>query len=173
MMQLDDFQVPGKSLVVKGNLEFRTEDIAGETSGTDAVEKGTKPKILRVSLQIPFTRAKDLGDLIRTAETLSEAGARKTWAITHPTANAAGVRQVQFTENVNWEEAGSLQLWKVSFTLRECLSNPERAEAREAVKEPVEQVGEGSPLRPSWRNGREAEEATQYDLVLENAEALK
>ena len=26
-MQLDDFEVPGKNLVVKGNLEFRTEDI--------------------------------------------------------------------------------------------------------------------------------------------------
>ncbi|WP_300674065.1 hypothetical protein [Desulfoluna sp.] len=170
MMQLDDFKVPGKNLVVKGNLEFRTEDIAGETSGTDAVEKGTKPKILRVSLQIPFTMAKDLGGLIKTAETMSEAGARKIWAITHPTANAVGIRQVQFAESVNWEEAGGLQLWKISFTLRECLSNPERVETRAPAKEPVEQAATGTTLRPSMRNGRESD---SYDGILENAEALK
>ena len=163
MMFLDDISVPGKNMVVKGNLELRTEDIAGETSGSESVEKGIKPKILRVSLQIPFTRAKDLGSLIQTAETLSEAGARKTWTITHPTANAAGIRQVQFTESVNWEEAGSLQMWKVSFTLRECLSNPERSEAREATKDPVEQEGAGKPI-----NGN----GTQFDVIAKKAEAL-
>lgn len=163
MMFLDDISVPGKNMVVKGNLELRTEDIAGETSGSESVEKGIKPKILRVSLQIPFTQAKDLGSLIQTAETLSEAGARKTWTITHPTANAAGIRQVQFTESVNWEEAGSLQMWTVSFTLRECLSNPERSEAREATKDPVEQKGAGKPIN---------ENGTQFDVIAKKAEAL-
>ena len=162
MMQLDDFEIPGKSLVVKGNLEFRTEDIAGETSGSDAVEKGIKPKILRVSLSIPYKGAEDLSDLIRTAERKSEAGSRKIWTITHPTANAAGIRQVQFTENFNWEEAGSQQMWKVTFTLRECLSNPERAEAREVPKEPVEQGMKSS-----------AADSTQHDVLLQNAEVLK
>jgi len=162
MMQLDDFKVPGKNLVVKGNLEFRTEDIAGETSGTDAVEKGTKPKILRVSLQIHFSKAKDLGGLIQTAETLNKEGARKIWTITHPTANAVGIRQVQFAEHVNWEEAGGLQMWKVSITLRECKSNPERVETRVEVRKPVK-------LQSSWRNGRGAD---SFDDVLENAEAL-
>lgn len=163
MMQLDDFEVPGNNLVVKGNLEFRTEDIAGETSGSDAVEKGIKPKILRVSLQIPYKRAKALGDLIRTSETTDrKTGCRKVWAITHPTANAVGVRQVQFTESVNWEEAGTQQMWAVSFTLRECLSNPERAEAR---------VGEGN-ANPGAGGNPEGGLATRYDLLLKKAEAL-
>ena len=49
-------------------------------------------------------------------------------------------------------------MWKVSFTLRECKSNPERVEVRKPVK-----------LQSSWRNGRGAD---SFDDVLENAEAL-
>ena len=69
---------------------------------------------------------------------------------------------MQFTENFNWEEGGSQQLWKVSFTLRECLSNPERAEAREPLKEPIEQGVKSS-----------AADSTQHDVLLQNAEVLK
>jgi len=165
MMLLDDIPVQGQNMVVKGNLELRTEDIAGETSGSDSVEKGIKPKILRVSLQIPFTREKDLGDLVRFAEMTDRAtGARRIWPITHATANAAGIRQVQFTEHLNWEEAGTQQFWKVSFTLRECLSNPERAEARGATQDPMEQVATAKPVSAG---------GTQFDVVLQKAEALQ
>ena len=164
MMFLDDISVPGKNMMVKGNLELRAEDIAGETSGSESVEKGIKPKILRVSVQVPFSHPNQLGALVRFAEMKDkETGALRIWPITHPTANAAGIRQVQFTENVNWEEAGSLQMWKVSFTLRECLSNPERSEAREETKETTEQEGTGKPV-----NGN----GTQYDVIAKKAEAL-
>ena len=165
MMLLDDIPIPGQNMVVTGSLEIRMEDIAGETSGTDAVEKGIKPKILRVSLQIPFTREKDLGDLVRFAEmTDRKTGARRIWPITHATANAAGIRQVQFTEHLNWEESGTRKLWNVSFTLRECLSNPERAEVRAITKDPMEQVATAKPV---------SDEGTQFDVVLRNAEALQ
>jgi hypothetical protein len=153
MMQLDNFRVPGNNLVVKGNLELRTEDIAGETSGTDSVEKGIKPKILRVSVSIPFKKAQELNALVKTAEALNGKGERKIYTVTHRTANAAGIRQVRFIEHLNWNEADTMQLWAVSFTLQEYLSNPERVENRDQSKAP-------------------ATDTTQYKQVLDQAEKL-
>jgi len=132
MLQLDNFRVPGKNLVVKGNLELRTEDIAGETSGTNTVEKGIKPKVLRISVAIPFKDADGLNRLVKKAEALDTKGERKIYTVTHRTANAAGIRQVRFFEHMNWNESRAMQMWKVTFSLQEYLSNPERVENRQA-----------------------------------------
>jgi hypothetical protein len=128
-MLLDNYKIPGNDLKVRGTLELRTEDIAGETSGSDSVEKGTKPKILNVSVKIPYVMSEDLSDLIAVVQA-TEGDSRKIYTITDKTANAAGVRQVQFAENFGWQEHDSMRQWDVSFTLREYLSNPERAEKR-------------------------------------------
>ncbi len=130
MMQLDDYRIPGHNMIVKGNLELRTEDIAGETSGTDSIEKGIKPKILRISLTIPFKSPKDLTGLIKVAETQNEAGERKIYTIVHRTATTAGIRQVRFFDHFNWNDNDTLMQWEISFALQEYLSNPERAENR-------------------------------------------
>jgi hypothetical protein len=130
MMQLDDFKIPGKQLVVRGSVEIRTEDIAGETSGTDLVEKGIKPKVLRVSLIIPFKDQQGLRDLIRVAESKNDKGEQTIYTITERTANAAGVRQVRFVETLTWDESYTLQVWEVKFALQEYMSNPERVEKR-------------------------------------------
>lgn len=129
-MQLDDYRIPGSQIQVNGDLELKTEDIAGETSGTESVEKGIKPKVLRVSLIIRFQDQNDLNALIKKAESLTDAGERVIYTITHRTANAAGVRQVRFFDHLTWNEDGNLQLWKVSFSLKEYMSNPERVENR-------------------------------------------
>lgn len=152
-MQLNDFRIPGKNLVVKGNLELRTEDIAGETSGTDTIEKGIKPKVLRVSVIIPFKTPQDLRNLIKTAEALNDVGERKIYTVTHRTANAAGIRQAKFFEHFNWNEADTMQMWKISFSLQEYLSNPERVENRD----------QGLVL---------ATDPTQYNQLLQNADKL-
>lgn len=131
MLQLDDFTVPGKSLNVKGSMELRTEDIAGETSSTEFAEKGIKPKILRVSLLIPFSMQTALNSLIKVAEAKDKNGEMKIYVITNRTANAGGIKQVRFVEQIVWEEADSLQNWNVSFALQEHMSNPERAEKRQ------------------------------------------
>ena len=150
-MLLDDFRIPGKDLRVVGNLELRTEDIAGETSGTDSVEKGIKPKILRVSVMLPFADANDLKALVSKAEAVDDAGVRKIYTVSHRSANAAGIRQVRFFEHLNWKEDRTLQVWQVSFTLQEYLSNPERVENRN-----------GDMIS--------AVDPTQYDNILKNAE---
>jgi hypothetical protein len=157
MLQLDNFRVPGKNLLVSGNLELRTEDIAGETSGTDAVEKGIKPKILRVGISIPFKTPQDMTDLIKTAEAVDKNGERRIYTITNRTANASGIRQVRFFEHFNWAEAESMQLWQVSFTLQEYLSNPERVENREPDLVSANTANAGKAL-------------TEYQVLLNQAE---
>ncbi|MGB3222515.1 MAG: hypothetical protein WBB23_06920 [Desulforhopalus sp.] len=136
-MLLDDFKVPGKRLIVKGNMEFRTEDIAGETSGSDLVEKGIKPKVLHVSACIPYTNDQGLRDLVKTAELKNDSGEQQIYTITDKTANAAGIRQVRFIEHLKWEEAEILRMWNVSFALQEYMSNPERAENRKDSTTPA------------------------------------
>ncbi|MGL1932167.1 MAG: hypothetical protein OCC45_10450 [Desulfotalea sp.] len=131
MLLLNEFRVPGHNLKVTGSMAFRAEDIAGETSGTERAEKGISPKVLRVSLAIPFNKPDALRDLIKTAEAKDDKGEGVIYMITHPTANVAGVRQVVFSENISWPEAESLQQWEISFALQEHLSNPERAEKRQ------------------------------------------
>lgn len=130
-MLINDFRIPGKNLKVRGSLELRTEDIAGETCATDAVDKGIKPKVLRVSIDIPFTSPDALKNLIKRAEAKDENGDRVVYTVTHRSATSAGIRQVRFTDHFNWNESRRSLMWDVSFTLSEYLSNPERAENRE------------------------------------------
>jgi len=132
-MLLNEYKVPGKNLSVSGSLELRTEDIAGETCATDSVDKGIKPKTIRVSCDIPFKDSGKLKALIKVAEAKNNSGERKIYTITHRTANSAGIRQVRFFEHFNWREARRLLMWQVSFTLQEYLSNPERTENRETT----------------------------------------
>ncbi len=151
-MLLDDFRIPGNNLKVRGSLELRTEDIAGETCGTDSVDKGIKPKLLRVSVEIPFTSHNDLLNLVKTAEAKDENGDRVIYTIAHRSATSAGIRQVRFTDHLNWNESRTLLLWAVSFTLQEYLSNPERAENRE--------------------ENTVVSDTTQYQAILDQTEGL-
>ncbi|WP_419174395.1 hypothetical protein [Desulfosediminicola sp.] len=112
-------------------MELRGEDIAGETSGSDRVEKGIKPKVLTVSVQIPFKEKESLRSLVKKAEEVTGDGEQKIFTVTNNTANAAGIRQVRFTEHIVWDESeDGTQAWTVQFTLQEYMSNPERMEIR-------------------------------------------
>ncbi len=152
MMLLDDFKIPRQRLLVKGNMEMRTEDIAGETSGTDVVEKGIKPKVLRVSVSIPFNMHQGLKNLVKTAESKNEKGEQKIFTITNRTANAAGIRQVRFVESLNWDEAETMQMWEVSFALQEYMSNPERVENRKDSTQPANTSSKYSQLLDQAEN---------------------
>ena len=46
-LRLGDFNVPGYGLQVNGNLEIRTEELSGETSGSDQVSKSVLPSPLK------------------------------------------------------------------------------------------------------------------------------
>ena len=151
-MLLDDFKVPGENLRVSGSLELRTQDIAGESCATDSVDKGIKPKTLRVSVDIPFSAKDGLLNLIKKAESKDSAGERHIYTITHRTANSAGIRQVRFFEYFDWRESRRLLMWNVSFILQEYLSNPERTEKRETTAL--------------------TSDITQYQAILDQAESI-
>jgi hypothetical protein len=151
-MLIDNFRIPGKNLRVSGALELRTEDIAGESCSTDSVDKGIKPKTLRVSVDILFSAKEDLLNLIKKAESKDSEGERQIYTITHRTANSAGIRQVRFFEHFDWREARGLLMWHVSFTLQEYLSNPERSENRETTALNTD--------------------VTQYQAILDQAESI-
>ncbi len=135
---LDGQKVRGKGLKVTANLRIESEDMSGQTSNTAAAHKGFKPKSLTVSLLIPFRDSAHLTQLMSWAEATAPGGQRRTYRIVNDTAEAFGVRQVEFSDNLSAREDDSLAAWRVQFTLSEKLSTAERVETRRP-KNPVKQ----------------------------------
>lgn len=130
---LDGNKVHGKALRVTANLRIESEDLSGQTSHTGRAHKGFKPKTLTVSLILPYRDRQHLTDLIRLAEATSPDGQLKTYRLINDSAEAFGVRQVQFSDNLSIREDDNLHAWQVQFGLIEQHSNPERVEARRAA----------------------------------------
>jgi hypothetical protein len=168
-LRLGDFNVPGYGLQVNGNLDIRTEDLSGETSGSDQVEKGVKPKRLTVSLNIRFRHQADLNALVRVAEKRGANGDLAIHTIVNRTANAAGIRQVQFTDTLSWTELDGLLAWTVSFTLREYLSVPERVEQRQAAANTVQQTSAATPVAENAATGVQL---TNFEKLLAKVDAF-
>lgn len=145
-LQLDKYRVPGFGLTITGEMEIRTEDLSGETSGTARVDKGVKPKKISVATCIRFKEEKELRELVRVAEARNDKGEGKVYTITNRTANVGGVRQVRFTDRINWSPMQGKAAWKVTFTLREYLSVPERVEERTKPVKIVSQKNEGKTV---------------------------
>lgn len=142
-MMLDDYTLPGFGLTVSASMEIRSEELSGETSGTDQADKGVKPKTLSVALSIRFTEESDLTKLTRLAEGKDANGEMAVYDITNGLANAMGIRQVKFSDNYSAKPASGLRKWDVSFTLKEHRSIPEMAEARQASKATVGMTSDG------------------------------
>jgi hypothetical protein len=83
---------------------------------------------------------------MRVAEA-KDGGELRIYTIANPTANAVGVRQVQFSDNVRAADVDGLRAWDVSFTLREIKSVPELAEQREPKAEAVAQTSTASAVQ--------------------------
>jgi hypothetical protein len=62
------------------------------------------------------------------------------------TAEAFGVRQVEFSDGVSAREADTLKAWLVQFTLSERESNPEKVEGRRAGNKVTAQGAPGSSV---------------------------
>ena len=137
---LDGQKVNGKSLKVVANLRIESGDLSGQTSNTDSAHQGFKPKTLSVSLLIPYRDSLHLGELLRLVEATEASGQLKTYRLVNDTAQAFGMRQVQFSDTLSTREDETLAAWRVNFTLTEKLSNPERVEVRRP-NNPVQQQG--------------------------------
>lgn len=168
-LRLNGWNVPGYGLAVSGGLEMHTEDLSGETSATDRVEKGVKPKTFSVSINICFENADDLAELIRKAEAKDEDGALIIYTITCREADVAGIRQVRFADAIRWKPFDRLRAWSVSFTLREYLSVPEKAEQREKGKQSVAQTSDGETVAPEENKKTDEARIASESSVLQEA----
>ena len=148
---LDGTPVRGKGLKVAGALRIESEDLSGQTSNTASAHKGFKPKTLAITMLIPFDDRANLAQLMSLAQATGSGGQRKVYRIVNDTAEAFGVRQVEFSDNVTAREDDTLKAWRISFTLSEKLSIAERVETRRpgnATKQqsaPGQAVGNSGP----------------------------
>lgn len=143
---LDGQKVGGKNLKVTANLRIETEDLSGQTSNTGGVHKGFKPKTLTVTLMIPFRDRADLVALVALAEATAGGGQRKTYRVVNDTAEAFGVRQVEFAENFSSREDDALRAWQIQFGLSEKLSIAEKVETRRPGNAIKAQAGTGQAV---------------------------
>jgi len=143
---LDGHKVQGKNLKVTANLRIESGDMSGQTSNTDKAHKGFKPKTLTVSLMIPFVDKSQLVDLMRLAEATAGGGQLHLYRVVNDSAEAFGVRQVEFSDGISAREDDSLRAWLVQFTLSERQSNPEKVEGRRAGNKVNAQGGQGSAV---------------------------
>ncbi|AZD52200.1 hypothetical protein C4K19_0382 [Pseudomonas chlororaphis subsp. aurantiaca] len=152
---LDGHLVQGKNLKVTANLRMESGDMSGQTSNTEKAHKGFKPKTLAVTLLIPFVDKDQLRDLMRLAEATASGGQLHPYRVVNDTAEAFGVRQVEFTDGVSAREDDTLRQWQVQFTLSERQSNPEKVEGRRPGNAVNAQAGPGGTV-----GGQAGEDAT-------------
>ncbi|MCY1288820.1 hypothetical protein D9M70_378810 [compost metagenome] len=167
---LDGEQVQGKELKVVACLPIESGDLSGQTSATDQAHQGFKPKTLSASMLIPFRDQAHLKALLRLAEATDGGGQRKVYRIVNDTANAFGIRQVRFAENVFAREDDSLAAWRVQFDLVEKLSNPERVEQRRRDGTLVQQQGPGRPIGADDDTPEAPEELSEFERLLKRVD---
>ena len=171
---LNGEQIIGNRMKVTGNFKIESEDMSGQTSGTETSHKGFKPKTLTVALQIPFKDLTNLRTLMRLAESTAGGGQRTTYRIVNDTAEAFGIRQVEFTDGVSAREDDTLSQWLVQFTLSEKLSNPEKVENRRAGNPVSTQSAPGDGVSGSGTGadgtGTTPQELTGFEAVLKQVD---
>jgi len=170
---LDGQKVNGKSLKVTANLKIESGDMSGQTSNTASSHKGFKPKALTVALLIPYRDRTHLTEIMRLAEATADGGQLKTYRLVNDTAEAFGVRQVQFSDTVSAREDDNLSAWRVQFTLTEKLSNPERVETRRPGNQVHQQGGAGGGVAhpsASPEAGDTAPELSGFESILKRVD---
>jgi hypothetical protein len=160
---LDGQRVRGKGLKVTANLRIESEDMSGQTSNTTKAHKGFKPKSLTVSLLI--------AQLMSWVQATADGGQRHTYRIVNDTAEAFGVRQVEFSDNLSAREDDSLAAWRVQFTLTEKLSTAERVETRRPSNSVKQQSAPGQVVATAG-TGTEASDTTAAPAELSGFEAV-
>ena len=168
---LNGEQIIGNRMKVTANLKIDSDDMSGQTSGTETSHKGFKPKTLAVSLTIPYKKLTDLRTLMRLAESTQGGGQRTTYRIVNDSAEAFGIRQVEFTDGVSAREDDSLAQWIIQFTLSEKLSNPEKVESRRAGNPVTSQSAPGDGVAGAGDGSSTApQELTGFEAILKNVD---
>lgn len=130
MLTLNTISINLKSLRITASQTLASEDASGQSSSTDVAETGTKAKMLSVNGFIPFDNAEHLAQLFNLAEATEDA-ARTIYRISNLTASALGVKQVRFSGKVEAAEQETTRQWRISFSLAEYRSVPQKVEERQ------------------------------------------
>lgn len=168
MIALDGELLRLKSPRITLSMEFKEQDTSGQTSGTNGAEQGEKGKELQVTGLIPFKDPMSLARLFELAQDKGDGNARKIYRIGCELAEAVKIYQVKFAGRIMAPEQEGLLAWRVSFTLREHLSVPEKREQRAPKPEAtIAQGTEGTtPVKPPPAEGEEKRELSRTEKVL-------
>lgn len=167
---LDRTQVQGHNLKVSANLKIESENLGGQTSGTDSAHKGFKPKTLTVSLQIKFKQKEQLTSLVQLAQNVEKSGKRKIYRIVNDTAAAFGVKQCQFSDNFSAREDDSLKQWQIQFVLTEYDSTAEKTEQRQTAAAGAKVNTQGTNGEKIESEEGESNQLTGLEKVLKKAD---
>ena len=167
-MQLNDYNVPRRELVVSVSNTYADDDLSGETSGTASAHKGIGPKEINASFLIRFIDKNQLAAFYSIAEATDDNSDLVTYDITERTANAVNVRQVKFTGRLDCREAQGVEAWRVSFRLKEVLSVAEKTEQRKQVADATPPATEGQLIAAAPPAQENAEQLTGVEAVLQN-----
>jgi len=177
-MTLDDFTVPGSNLSVGVNLDFKREALGGHTSSTASAHLGIKPKQVNVTTLIDYKDADQISALVSVAEALNEQGDLHVYTVVDDTCDAMRIHQVQFSGSLMVRAVSQqVHAWRVSFTLTEYLSVPEKIEQRQPITTPTEQTAPGNPVASpinadSTNTDTEALTLTRFEQVLQHVDDL-
>ncbi|GHA05484.1 baseplate complex protein [Oceanisphaera arctica] len=151
MIALDGEIIRLKSPRLTLSMEFKEKDTSGQTSGTSGAEQGEKGKELQVTGLIPFVDQMALARLFELAQDKGDGNERKIYRIGCELAEAVKIYQVKFAGRIMAPEQEGLLAWRVSFTLREHLSVPEKREQRRIKPDAIiGQATEGTqPVAPA------------------------
>lgn len=130
------FKLELNELNVSLKLSLKNESISTNTSASDTINKGTKPKSIYVSGLVKFEDQDHLKELVKLAEKTDSDGVRQVYTINDRTAEVGDVRQVQFDNDFNVKKMAKFEAWNVDFSL---LQKNSVAEAKENKSKPKEE----------------------------------
>lgn len=168
LLTLDGQPVAIQGMKVSLGMQFKDKDQSGQTSSATSSEQGTKAKELTVTGLIPFKREADLTALFALASSNGEGGERHVYRIGSLLARSVKIRQVKFVGRVSADEQDGQMAWRVSFTLREYNSVPEKREQRLTL--PAASLGSGTdgaePAAPAGDTQQPAAQLTSFEQFL-------
>lgn len=127
-MRLGEHEIELKGINLSVILTLPSADAGGQTSSTDTIEQGIKPKLINVSGTVLMDESEKLTAIIELAEAKDEDGKRTKYDIIEPVAEAMNIRQVRFFDRLSVKENESTRNWKIDFVLREVNSVAEAKE---------------------------------------------
>ena len=146
MLALNGQKIKGSELKISATLSLAGEDLSGSSSMSAQAETGDKPQSLAINMEIKYSNAKDLTDLLNLAKAKTERGERVTYDVINHTAEAMSIRQVRFQGDISVREDASFELWKISFRLIEQRSVAELTESRQEAAPVTDQAPAGETV---------------------------